>query len=186
LLLSEIISLISVVLALTAICISAWQARSNIRHAKHSRSLPVTAEIFREWRSREFRTSVHNLLALPPDKAAGYRFPNLSEDLREDAYRVCYFFDYIGTIVAFKIISEDIVIATMGTQIIQVWTAIFPVINNERDYRNKTFPGSTPPGFLRFYGHLVARIEALGGGEAAYAIQKKIGLQQPSSVNGQN
>jgi hypothetical protein len=172
-LLSEIISLVSVTLALIAICISAWQARLNIRHARHSRSLPVIAEIFREWRSEEFRKSVRNLLALSPRQVEGRDFLNLPGDCREDAFKVCYFFDYIGTLVAFGIISEDIVISTMGTQIMQVWSAMYPVIRSERERRSKAFPSSTPPGFLTFYGHIVACIESLGGGQAAKIIQKK-------------
>jgi hypothetical protein len=182
-LLSETISLISVTLALVAVCVSAWQARLNIQHARHSRSLPVIAEIFKEWRSQEFRKSVRNLLALPPGKVTGYGFRNLPEDFREDAYKVCYFFDYIGTLVAFGIISEDFVIATMGTQIMQVWFAMFPVIRNERNLR-KRFPDNIPPGFLTFYGHLVACVEALGGGKAAKTIQNKIGVRQPSTSSG--
>ena len=97
-----------------------------MQHARHSRALPVIAEIFKEFRSREFRESVHHLLALPSGKMTDSGFVSLSGDRREDAYKVCYFFDYIGTLVAFGIISENIVIATMGTQIMQVWSAMFP------------------------------------------------------------
>ena len=83
-------------------------------------------------------------------------FEDLSNDLREDAYKVCYFFDYIGTLVAFGIIREDIVIAVLGTQITRVWSAMFRIIKSERQHRNETFSGGTPPGFLEYYGHLVA------------------------------
>ena len=175
--LSEIISLISVILALVAVCVSTWQARSNMQHARHSRALPVTAEIFKEFRSREFRESIHHLLALPPGKMTGAGFLALSGDLREDAYKVCYFFDYIGTLVAFGIIGEDIVIATMGTQIMQVWSVMLPFIKKERTHRSMAYPSNAPPGFLAFYEHLVTCIDALGGREAAIMIQRRIGVR---------
>ena len=177
--LSEIISLVSIVLALVAVCVSAWQTRSSIQHARHSRSLPVIAELFREWRSQEFRKSVHSLLTLPSSKVSSYGFLSLPEDRREDAYKVCYFFDYIGTLVAFGIISQDIVISTMGTQIMQVWSAMYPAIENERDRRSKTFPANTPPGFLTFYGHIVACIESSGGSEAAKKSKRKLAFTSP-------
>jgi hypothetical protein len=184
-LLSGIVSLISVILAFFAVSVSAWQARANMQHARRSRSLPVIAEIFKEYRSKEFRKSIHNLLSpsslsLSSEKTAGYGLMRLSEDRREDVYKVCYFFDYIGTLVAFGIIREDIVIAVMGTDIMRVWSAMSKVIKNERDHRLKLYKDSdVPPGFLVFYEHLVTRIEALGGSEAATRIQRRIGVRRP-------
>jgi hypothetical protein len=183
-LLSEIISLASVLLALVAVCVSTWQARSNMQHARHSRALPVIAEIFKEFRSREFRESIHNLLVLPSDKMTGDGFLALPGDRREDAYKVCYFFDHIGVLVAFGIIREDVVIATMGTQIMQVWSAMFPIIESERACRSKTYPSDTPPGFLAFYEHLVACIGGLGGRQAAITIQRRIRLRRLSAAAG--
>jgi hypothetical protein len=183
LLVSQIVSLVSVSLALVAVCVSTWQARANMQHSRHSRSLPVIAEIFKEFRSKEFRDSVHKLLTLPQDKIASGRFGELSGDSRDDAYEVCYFFDRIGALVAFRIINDDIVIASMGTQIMQVWLALLPLIKKERTHR-KTYGKDIPPGFLVFYGHLVDRIYAQGGGKAATRIQRRIGIQLPSGMTG--
>ena len=183
--LSVIISVISVILAIVAVCVSTWQARSSIQHARHSRSLPVIAEIFKEWRSREFRESVHRLLAVPSGKMTGNGgFVALSGERREDAYKVCYFFDYIGTLVAFKIVREDIVVAIMGAQIVQVWSVMFPLIDSEREYRSKMYPSNAPSGFLAFYEHLVACVYALGGRDAAIMIRKRIGVRQLPTVAG--
>ena len=185
--LSEIISLISVILALVAVCVSAWQTRTNMRDARHSRSLPVIAEIFREFRSREFRESLHNLLTLSSDKTTGSGFRALSKDRQEDAYRVCYFFDQIGVLVAFGIVHEDIVVAIMGTQIVQVWSVMFPLIESERKYRSKTYPSNAPSGFLAFYEHLVTCVYALGGREAAIMIRKRIGVRRlPAAVDNES
>ena len=185
--LSEIISLISVILALVAVCVSAWQARSNIQGARHSRSLPVIAEIFKEFRSREFWESMYNLLTLSSDKMAVGGFRALSEDQQEDAYKVCYFFDQIGALVAFGVVREDIVVAIMGTQIVQVWSVMFPVIKNERIHRSETYPSNAPSGFLGFYEHLVTCIDALGGREAAIIIQRRIGVRGfPAAAGNEN
>jgi hypothetical protein len=180
--LSETISLVSVILALVAVSVSAWQARFNMQHATRSRSLPVITEIFKEFRSKEFRASINNLLTLPSDKTTIDSLSALPEDQQEDAYKVFYFFDYIGTLVAFGIIREDIIITTMGNRIMQVWSVMLPIIEKERAYRSKAYPSNASPGFLIFYDYLVTRIETLGGREAAGIIQRRMGVSRPSAA----
>jgi len=177
--LSEIISLISVIIALTAVSVSAWQARSNALSARHSHSLPVITEMIGQFRSREFRESIIRLVE-SPDHAKPHRgFESLPKDLREDAYRVCFFFDYAGLLVALGIISETIIIGVMGTHVVRVWSAIWPAIESERSYRNRTYPADVSPGFLVYYEHLVARIHELGGGRnAAIALQRRVGVRK--------
>jgi hypothetical protein len=175
---SEIVSLISVVLAFIAVSVATWQARSNIRNAWHSHSHPVIAEIFREFRSPQFRESLRDLLNSPAGDAYTGGFRSLPRDRRDAAYDVCYFFEYIGELVAFGIVQEDIIIAAMGTHIMLVWSVMWPAIENERAHRMQTFSPDVPPGFLTQYEHLVARIHDLGGGEAATIIQKRRGVRR--------
>jgi hypothetical protein len=114
----------------------------------------------------------------------GGGFRVLSEDRQEDAYKVCYFFDQIGALVAFGIVREDIVVAIMGAQIVQVWSVMFPLIESERKYRSETYPSNAPSGFLAFYEHLVTCVAALGGREAAIMIRKRIGVRGLPAVLG--
>lgn len=89
--LSEIVSLISVSVALVAVTVSAWQARANILNARHARSLPVLAESMGQFRAPEFRESVLRLIKAPAQATLDDGFESLPKDLKDDAYNVCYF-----------------------------------------------------------------------------------------------
>jgi hypothetical protein len=145
--------------------------------------LPVISETFEEFRSTAFRLSVSNLITNAPSNAPAGGFNVLPEDIREDAYKVCYFFDYMGTLIAYRIIGEEIVIGVMGTRLVQVWQAMKPAIESERKYRAQD-ESDAPPGFLVYYGYLMDRIEALGGKDAAKNIQRGLGILQPSGLTG--
>jgi hypothetical protein len=182
---SEIVSFISVALAFVAVSVATWQARSNLRNAWHSHSHPVIAEIFREFRSPGFRESLRDLLNSSTGDSYVGGFRSLPKDRRDAAYDVCYFFEYIGELVAFGIVQEDIIIAAMGTHIMLVWLVMQPTIENERAHRERTFPPDVPPGFLTQYEHLVARIYDLGGGDAATLIQKRRGVRRLAAMTGE-
>jgi hypothetical protein len=88
-------------------------------------------------------------------------FESLPEKFREQAYKICYFFDYLGILVMYKIITEDMVVDWVGTRLILTWATMKPFIEAEREYRRITYPPDTPPGFLLHFEHLVKETERL-------------------------
>jgi hypothetical protein len=183
---SSILSLASVTIAVAAVAVATWQARINARSAERAarsaertHTLPVISETFREFRSAEFRTRVSYLTAkLPREARAARGFSSLPKKWREDAYEVCYYFDYLGVLVNFGIIREELVISLWGTTIMQVWLAAEPLISRERAHRRITYSAGISPGFLVYYEDLVCRIMARGGRDAARQIQEQSGLRQ--------
>jgi hypothetical protein len=117
----NIVSLVSVIVAVAAVCVATWQVRASAKGAERSNALPVLSEIFAEWRSAEFRMSIMKLLNETPGGSNDDGFESLPKTWREHAYKVCYFFDYIGVLVVSDIINEETVIGMMGTRIMQVW-----------------------------------------------------------------
>jgi hypothetical protein len=113
-----------------------------------------------------------------PTVRGDHGFSALPQEWRENAYRVCYFFDYLGVLVEFSIIREELAISLWGTAIIQVWQAAESFILMERAYRKKTYPPGISPGFLVYYEDLVCRIIDRGGQDAARRIQQRAGLRQ--------
>jgi hypothetical protein len=176
---SNILSLASVIIAFGAVTVATWQARANARSAEHSHTLPVISETFREFRSAEFRTRISYVVTKVPATTRGARgFSSLPRRWREDAYEVCYFFDYLGALVKFGIIRKELAISMWGTGIMQVWLAAEPLISMERDYRGKTYPKGISPGFLVYYEDLVCRIMDSGGQDAPRRIQQRSGLRR--------
>jgi hypothetical protein len=176
---SNVLSLVSVSIAFVAVTITTWQVRANARSAEHSHTLPVVSETFREFRSAEFRTRISYVVTKVPSAARGARgFSSLPRKWREDAYEVCYFFDYLGALVKFGIVRKELTISLWGTAIMQVWLAAEPLIFMERAYRRKTYPTGISPGFLAYYEDLVCRIVDSGGQDAPRRIQQRSGLRQ--------
>lgn len=177
--LSEIVSLVTVVVASAAVLIAVWQVRATLRSTELINTLPVISATFQEFRSAEFRASVANLIENAPARAPAGGFSALPEDIREDAYKVCYFCDYMGTIIAYEIIDEGIVIGVMGTRVVQIWQAMWPAIKSERDHRQgESYPKDAPRGFLVYYEHLVARVVELDGRTAASGFQRRLGIHK--------
>lgn len=175
---SNIVSLISVLVAIAAVWVATWQVRASAKSTERSNALPVLSEIFAEWRSTEFRQSIMYLLNEIPGGVLDDGFESLPEEWREHAYKVCYFLDYLGILVVYGIMNEETIIGMMGTRIIQLWRAMEPYIMAERRYRIRTYPPDAPPGFLVYYEHLVRRTIDLGGHDAAMQIQRQTGVRR--------
>jgi hypothetical protein len=175
---TEAVSLVSVVIAVSAVLVAVWQAQRTARAQEQIRSLPIVSEAFREWRSVEFRKHKTVLLSLtgtiPPEGG----FEALPPDIQESAYTWCYFCEYLGQLVLYNIVPEELIIGFAGTQIPQLWGVMEPFIKKEREHRLRTLPEGVPPGFLAHYEHLVARIIARGGSTAADEIRKTHSAQK--------
>jgi hypothetical protein len=168
--------LASILLALAAVCVAAWQVRVGTQSAEKANALPVITEVFEQWRSQDFNDALKRLLIPRKGDLSRENFDALPQRHRRDANEVCYFFDYLGTLVLYGIVNEDIIIGVMATRLTQVWLVMEPLILKEREYRNSTYPPGTPRGFLVYYEHLVRRIEDLGGQDAARLAQQRAGL----------
>jgi hypothetical protein len=173
---AEITSIASVVIALAAVCIAWFQIRTGVKSTQRSNTLPVMSSLIDEFRSPDFHQSLLHLLEEMGSRAPDGGFDRLPRKLRNDAYKVCYLFEYLGALVAYGLVNEDILLSLMATPIKQVWTVMKPVIDGERKHRTDDYPPDTPAGFLVHYDYLVRRIHQLGDSRAAFNIQKRVGL----------
>lgn len=167
---------ISLAVALGAVAVATWQVRMAARSSERTNAIPVLSEVSREVRSAKFRASLDKLLSETPDPPPPGGFKELPLDCREDAFRVCYFFDYLGLLASKGIISENTIVSWIGTWIMQVWIVMQPCILAERSHRLSTFPESTPCGFLPNFENLVRVIIERGGKEVATQIQESTGI----------
>jgi hypothetical protein len=158
---SSVVNLISVGIALVAVAVAVWQVRTSTERAERALSLPIITETAREIRSSEFRQSIKYLQdAVPPVPDSG-GFESLPDEFREQAYKVCFFFDYLGILVLYGIIKESMVVDWVGTRMVQTWATMRPFIDAEREYRRISYPPETPPGFLLHFEHLIEETERL-------------------------
>jgi hypothetical protein len=173
---SQIAGVISLLIALAAVYVAAWQVRTSARLTVNSNSLPAITRVFEEWRSEIFRGHVNNLKDHSSDAPAAGGFDALPDEWRDSAYTVCYFFDYIGTLMLFGLIDDDIIIGTLASQAVVIWRMLETHIFSEREHREATYPPGASPGFLKFYEHMIAKIMNMGGENAAANVQQAKGM----------
>jgi hypothetical protein len=152
---SYVLNLVSLAIALTAVGVAIWQARATAQRTERALSLPVLAEISSEVRSPEFHESLIFLLTgSPPAVPSDGGFEALPEGFRKNAYRVCYFFDYLGVLATYGIVADKTAVDWVGTRLMQVWLVMKPYIEAEREFRKRTLPPATPTGFLSHFERL--------------------------------
>jgi hypothetical protein len=175
---SEVVSLTSIIIALAALWVAIWQTRENSRVSAVMNSSPIAADIWSEWRSEKFRQHMLKVVNSKPlpDSDLG-RMQDLPPDYRTSAYAVVYYFNQVGTLVAFGLVSENLVIGVLGSWIMQTWRALEPVIIRERRHRIDTYPADAPANFSDYFEHLVQRVLDLGGRGAMNVIQSQIGVK---------
>src|SRR5947208_1724610 len=97
-----LVSWISLLVSIGAVGAAIWATRRNSVSLLKSNSLRVTTEVFQQVRSVEFREHLAKVLAgiaEEPSEEGG--IDQLSGEYRDSVYAVCYFFDYLGVLLAF-------------------------------------------------------------------------------------
>ena len=182
---SEVISLISAVIAVTALLVAVWQTRQGSKSSAVMNSSPIAASIWSEWRSEEFRQHMLMVVGSPSVARDAQRMEDLPKDYRNSAYTIIYYFNQVGTLVAFGLISERLIIGVLGSWIMHTWRVLEPLILKERKHRANTYPPDIPSNFSDYYEHLVQRVLDLGGPGAMNLIQERIRLRHLSQPIGQ-
>jgi len=132
---STAISIISIVLSLIAVIASVILALRQSTLQEHSNVL-ATVELFNEWRSQEFKASYGFLLSelaksYPP--SSGY---DLLEAVKSHVIRVSHYLDYVGLLVYYRAIRQDLVLGFIGGSITNCWNILSPYIYVERERRS--------------------------------------------------
>jgi len=100
----------------------------------------------------------------------------LSPSCRDSVYAVCYFFDYLGVLLAFGMIEKDVIVSALGTHIMRVWYLLQPYILAERVHRARVCPVDAPAGFLVYFEYLVVLVRKSGGRSASEVIVRRLGI----------
>lgn len=178
---SETISFVSIVIALAALGVAVWQTRENSRLQDVINSSPIVVDIWDRWQTESFRQDVLVVVNEAPQTWPQEGIKGLSPDYRRSAYSVIYFFNQVGTLVVFNLVSEDLIVGVLGSWIVQTWRVLEPLIIKERELRAETYSADTPANFSDYYEHLAQRVLDLGGREAMNVIQRRVGLRHLSN-----
>ena len=139
-----------IALALSAIAVIITIRQTiYVRQANH---IPLIVDILREFRSLEFQKDYNYIMTKFPQRTTVQALSELEGDERNTATRVAYFFQSIALLVAYRIMDEEMVMATLQTPIKRCWAVLGPYIEADRAKDDRI-------GMFQFLEHLAVRAE---------------------------
>jgi hypothetical protein len=139
----------ALVLSMVALLASLANARRQIRLSRHSNSVSVLVDLFREHRSDKLaraRKFVYSELG-SFDLAAGLEALPLEQgELVRD---LAWYYDNLGALVLHDIVDIEPVAGYLGGSIVDSWKKIHPLVEAERAKRKTA--GSSDPGRWQEY-----------------------------------
>jgi hypothetical protein len=167
----------SVFIALSAVVVAVWQVRVSARAAERSNALPILSAAFDEFRSAEFQGHLRRVWNEAPGHVPEKGFQALPDEWRASAYRVAYFFEHLGLLVAYELVPKDSIVDFSANLVVRSWRALAPFVEAERRYRKRTGDGMSS-GFVSHFEHLVALTLAEDGTPVDSEIHERLSLRR--------
>lgn len=197
----NLFSILGSIVAFVAVIIAFWQVRRTIVAVQQTNALPVVTNLFNEFRSDRFQQYIEVVLTAAPDKShwpaksswpPGFDNPGFGGSLKKEpdqwrwsALQVAYFFEYLGILIAYKLIPEEIVVDATANSVARTWAILEPFVRAERARRVELNAGNdaVSTGFVRHYEHLVA-LTSVDGRPADEAIHRRLDLKSVERDDG--
>jgi hypothetical protein len=147
------VSIASAFIAFGALVVSTLVSVQQVRQMRQQNLLPVVNEAFKEARTQKWFEDrdwiLHHL-------AGGRRtyggVSGLPRYAQGKARSVGFFYDHLGVVVHYKIVSEDLIIGSFGEGLNEAWKVLEPYICRERQIRGTDYMG--------FFEDLVCRFRS--------------------------
>lgn len=150
------LSVASLLVAVLALLVSTGVAWRQLSRMRESNMLPVTLDMFREFRTHEFRAAmrylVEDLWTEHPPGTTG--ITALPDDARARLTEVISYFNNVGLLLHQGIVDERVIQGFMGGSLLRAWDRVAPYLRVERALRDD-------PIFYGFFEHAVARCDAV-------------------------
>jgi hypothetical protein len=119
-------------ISIVAMLVSVVAVRRQIQLSRHSNSIPMLVDLFREHRgdylARVRHLVIHELST--DDLRAG--LAGLPEDQRQQVRDLVWYYDNLGAFVVHRIVDAALVAGYMGGSIIDVWEKLLPLVEADR------------------------------------------------------
>jgi hypothetical protein len=126
----------ALVFSIIALVVSATMTRRQLRLARHSNSLPILVDLFREHRSSrlaEARQFVYRGLSSHDPKNGLAALPADKRDLVRD---LAWYYDNLGALVLHEVVDVGLVAGYLGGSVVSVWDSMRPFVEAERTRRS--------------------------------------------------
>jgi hypothetical protein len=123
--------IISIVAVMTSVILG-WRA---LNLARHSNTMPVLIDLFREHRSERLAAARHFVYWDLPKCDLSTGMAGLPEEKKSLCRELAWFYDNLGTLVAHGVIDLEPVSGYLGQSVLIYWEKMQPLIQTERKKR---------------------------------------------------
>jgi hypothetical protein len=130
------LNILALTLSLAALAISAALALRQLKTMQQSNLLPVVADFFQEFERRGLLQSLDYVIKeISPKYSPSLGYSGVPERARDSMTSLSNFYEYLGALVAHRVIDEGIAISVLGTQSDRAWRLLEPFILREGELR---------------------------------------------------
>ncbi|MEU8607719.1 hypothetical protein AB0C29_06935 [Actinoplanes sp. NPDC048791] len=145
-----LVSAMAMVVSVLALGITSTLTRAQVRSMRKANDLPVMIELLiKEYVSDEFQARHRLVTETLPTVDASLGFEGLAEPLRTAAYRVAWYYNATGGLIALNTVDELMFVGGINFRVRHAWSAMEAHIYAERARRGAPF--------LDGFEHLAAR-----------------------------
>jgi hypothetical protein len=165
LIVNSVLSIASILISLVAIATSTLLVVRQTLFMRHANEIPVSVELYQEWRSAEFQTArayIRESLSSSYDSSMG--LSKLPIEAYIPSYRVAAFYSSLGALVNLGLVDERFAVALLGGSAEADWRTLEPYILRQREMAGSDY-------VFAFYEDFVCRTRI------NYPITKAYGLR---------
>jgi hypothetical protein len=144
--------------AVVALLVSLAGSQGQLRLARHANVVPVLVDVFREHRTQTLADARRFVYTEISNHDLSLGLQGLPEDKRESVRQLMWYYDNLGTMVAHQIIDLPPVAGYLGGNVVDMWKALRPMVEAERDIRTAA---SDPTRWQWYFEYLASEVSAL-------------------------
>jgi hypothetical protein len=145
-----LVSAMAMVVSVLALGITSALSRAQVRSMRKANDLPVMIELLiKEYVNDEFQAQHRLVTESLPAVDVSLGFEGLPEPLRTAAYRVAWYYNATGGLIALGTVDELMFVGGINYRVRHAWSAMEAHVHAERDRRGQPF--------LDGFEHLAAR-----------------------------
>jgi hypothetical protein len=159
------LAIASIVLSLIAVATSSLLLVRQTLFMRHANEIPVSVDLYQEWRSAEFQTAREYIRkSLSSKHGPSIGLAALPGEARNPGYRIAAFYSSLGALVTLGLVDERFAVSLIGDAAEADWSILEPYIFRQREISGDGY-------IFAFYEDFVCRVRM------NYPVTKAYGLK---------
>ncbi|WP_435871134.1 DUF4760 domain-containing protein [Micromonospora wenchangensis] len=118
-----------------ALAVSILVAVRQLQASRRSDTSSATLALFAEYRTMSMRDSRDKIYRFLGEEESATPLSMLPDEIREDCFRVAYYFDHLGLLIGHRLLPAEPFVAFPGNGCSRLWLKLKPHVEAERQRR---------------------------------------------------